>query len=257
MYAMEIQSRLNRNNGASVIARIFLAIAMISIILTAIITSVDICARDERWVRMEYEKLDISDYSGMSIDDMCRAFATMVDFMCGESDSMYVKVNYFGEEVEMYNQREVDHMHDVRELFSNVMLANKVMIGLIVIGIVIFLSIEKNNGLYTISKYYLICLASFLAIALLLGIWAIADFSSFWIFFHFIFLDVEGSTFDPAFSRMIRICPEELFSDMILRIFTFGLGACAIIAAIAGIYIIVRRKSGFCKELKKADSVKP
>ena len=41
------------------------------------------------------------------------------------------------------------------------------------------------------------------------------DFDSFWRAFHVVFLDLESSTFDPAESNMINICPAELFYDFI------------------------------------------
>ncbi len=238
----DVANKLTHGVQSTVFARIMLATAMVFIIAAILVTAVEFCAKDSAWVRREYEKLDISEYSGMSIDDMCRAFSVMVDFMTGRSESMHVKVNYFGEDVEMYNSREIGHMHDVRNLYSGVMLARIILLALAAIGIIIFAFVEKRNKIYRVSKYFLISLAAIAGIFVLLGIWAIIDFDSFWIFFHFIFLDVAGSTFDPAFSRMIRICPAELFSDMVFRIFMIGFGACALLALIAAGYLIIRRE---------------
>ena len=58
-------------------------------------------------------------------------------------------------------------------------------------------------------------LGALLIVVIALGIWIAVDFDSFWTMFHVVFLDLESSTFDPAVSRMIRICPAELFSDFI------------------------------------------
>jgi len=41
------------------------------------------------------------------------------------------------------------------------------------------------------------------------------------------FMDVPSSTFDPAESLMIRICVQQLFSDLILRIAVYTVSACA------------------------------
>ena len=41
---------------------------------------------------------------------------------------------------------------------------------------------------------------------------------------------------------MIRICPAELFSDMVLRIFGTGLAVSAVIAAAGAAYLIVSKK---------------
>lgn len=225
------------------LARALLALAMVAIIVSILITSVEFCAKDSKWLRNEYLKLDISEYTGMSVDDMCSAFTTMVNFMTGKSDSMSVKVECFGYEVEMYDEREIEHMYDVRELYSNVIYARTALIILAAFGTAVFICTEKSDRLYRICRYYLISLAAVVAAIVLICVWAVLDFSDFWIVFHIIFLDIEGSVFDPAISRMIRICPEKLFFDMIIRIFTIGLGVCIAIAGVMGVYLLIRSKN--------------
>lgn len=224
-------------------ARALLALAMVAIIVSILITSVEFCAKDSKWLRKEYVKLDISEYTGMSVDDMCSAFTTMVNFMTGKSDSMSVKVECFGYEVEMYDEREIEHMYDVRELYSDVIHARTALLMLAVIGITAFICTEKTDKLYRICRYFLISFAAVVAAIVLICVWAVLDFSDFWIVFHIIFLDIEGSVFDPAISRMIRICPEKLFFDMIIRIFTIGLGVCMLVAVAMGVYLLIRSKN--------------
>lgn len=225
------------------VARALLALAMVALIVLILITAVEFCAKDSKWLRNEYLKLDISEYTGMSVDDMCSAFTTMVNFMTGKSDSMSVKVECFGYEVEMYDDREIEHMYDVRELYSGVMNARTALFILAAIGIAVFTLTEKTDRLYRICRCYLICLAAVVGAIVLICTWAALDFSDFWIIFHIIFLDMEGSIFDPAISRMIRICPEKLFFDMIIRIFTIGLGVCIAIAGVMSIYLLIRSKN--------------
>lgn len=239
-------NKLSKTIGSArpnTLARALLALAMVAIIVSILITSVEFCAKDGKWLRNEYVKLDISEYTGMSVDDMCSAFTTMVNFMTGKSDSMSVKVECFGFEVEMYDEREIEHMYDVRELYSNVIHARTALLILAVIGMAVFIFTEKTDGLYWICRYFLISLAAVVAAIVLICVWAVLDFSDFWIIFHIIFLDIEGSVFDPAISRMIRICPEKLFFDMIIRIFTIGLGVCMLVAVVMGVYLLIRRKN--------------
>ena len=159
---------------------------------------------DKVWIKREYEKLDINDYTGMSTDEMCNVYLRMVDYMKGGTDELQTEVTVFGERTEMFGEREISHMNDVRKLWFGVETA----------------------------KYILF---AFAAIAAALAIWAAVDFYSFWILFHAIFLDVPSSTFDPAESLMIRICVQQLFSDLILRIAVYTVSACAVISILAGI----------------------
>ena len=159
---------------------------------------------DKVWIKREYEKLDLNDYTGMSTDEMCTVYLRMVDYMKGGTDELQTEVTVFGERTEMFGEREISHMNDVRKLWFGVETA----------------------------KYILF---AFAAIAAALAIWAAVDFYSFWILFHSIFLDVPSAMFDPAESLMIRICVQQLFSDLILRIAVYTVSACAVISILAGI----------------------
>lgn len=226
----------------SIWKRWLLGIAVPLLIISILICALEFCARDRVWLQNEYEKLDINDYTGMSTEDMCNAFMQMANYMSGKADTMDIEVTVDGEKMLMYNEREISHMVDVRALYSGVIVAKYCF--LIFEGISIFLIVleERKRSIKIISKYYLIAFAGVLGAFLLLGIWAIADFNSFWQVFHIVFLDLESSTFDPAVSRMIRICPAELFQDMVIRIFAWGLGICAAIAAVAGVIVLFKKK---------------
>lgn len=75
---------------------------------------------DKAWIKREYEKLDINDYTGMSTDEMCAVYLRMVDYMKGGTDELQTEVTVFGERTEMFGEREISHMSDVRKLWFRV-----------------------------------------------------------------------------------------------------------------------------------------
>ncbi|MBR4636287.1 MAG: DUF1461 domain-containing protein [Clostridia bacterium] len=229
------------------LCKVLIAVSMPLIMLLMIVFCVEAFSGDRAWLGREYDKLDINWYTGMSTDDQIRAFMQMVDYMKGDADSMDVTVTVNGEEMPMYNEREISHMHDVRALYKKIMLAKWCVIGFAVLTAVLSLIAFKGKAgkrelLRFTAKAAVIAFACILLFVLAIGLWAIIDFDSFWAEFHVIFLDLESSTFDPAVSRMIRICPAELFSDMVLRIFGTGLAVSAAIAAAGAAYLIVSKK---------------
>lgn len=197
-----------------------LAYAAVPCLAAALLISfIDRLSGDKVWIKREYEKLDINDYTGMSTDEMCTVYLRMVDYMKGGTDELQTEVTVFGERTEMFGEREISHMSDVRKLWFGVETA----------------------------KYILF---AFAAIAAALAVWAAVDFYSFWILFHAVFLDVPSAIFDPAESLMIRICVQQLFSDLILRIAVYTVSACAVISILAG---IVCKNSGAGKGTVKTD----
>lgn len=228
------------------VSRAFICVTLPLVMLMLIFLAVSIASGDRAWLNREYDKLDINAYTGMSTGDMIAAFMQMVDYMKGDADSMDVEVEVNGERMQMYNETERAHMVDVRSLYTRLRAAAYIVLALAVISLALAAfahrtKVDRRSILRFSAKAALWSIVGVVGFLLALGAWAAIDFDSFWAVFHIVFLDLESSTFDPAVSRMIRICPAELFFDMVLRIFIFAGGAMAVIAAVCGIYL---KKSG-------------
>lgn len=229
------------------VTKILIGAAMPLLMLLFIVIGVELFAGDEAWLQKEYDKLQINDETGMSTEDQIRAFMQMVHYMKGSADSMDVTVKVNGEEMLMYNETEVAHMVDVHALYTKVMIGKCCAVAVIITAAVLtVICCREKEGrrelLRFAAKALIIAFVGILLFLLALGLWAIIDFDSFWRVFHIVFLDLESSTFDPTESRMIQICPAQLFSDMVMRIFIFGFVIDAALAGIALIYLIVTGK---------------
>lgn len=211
------------------------------LIVCILIASIAIASGDSGWYRAEYEKLDLSGETGMSIDDMHSSIMLMVDYMKG-ADSMDIRVKINGVETDMFNQTEIAHMDDVQKLYGAVRTAGIILLALILAVFAAAFIIFKNEALVRLSKAYLICLAAFAVLVAALVIWLAVDFDSFWRLFHIIFLDLESSTFDPRVSRMIQICPAKLFEDMIIYIISLACAALISLGAGSAACLIISKK---------------
>lgn len=205
---------------------------------------------DKAWIKREYEKLDINDYTGMSTDEMCAVYLRMVDYMKGGTDELQTEVTVFGERTEMFVEREISHMNDVRKLWFGVETAKYILFAFTAIAAALALYVYRRRAAAVLARCWLIGICVIAFIAAVLAVWAAVDFYSFWILFHAVFLDVPSSTFDPAESLMIRICVQQLFSDLILRIAVYTVSACAVISILAG---IVCKTSGAGRGTVKTD----
>ena len=66
-----------------------LAYAAVPCLAAALLISfIDRLSGDKVWIKREYEKLDINDYTGMSTDEMCTVYLRMVDYMKGGTDEL-------------------------------------------------------------------------------------------------------------------------------------------------------------------------
>ena len=204
---------------AAVLAAVLLVYALLAGALTRIFF-------DSAWVEKEYERIDIESETGWDAAQCAKVFNAMLDYSIGAKDELEsMTVTEDGQETIFFNESELNHMKDVRALSTGVLKAGLIALIAGLALYVLAFALLKNAALRVFAKAFLITLAVLIVFIAAMAVWIAVDFNSFWRVFHIVFLDLESSTFDPAESRMIRICPENLFSDMIARFAMFaGLG---------------------------------
>lgn len=186
------------------------------------------------WLYKEYRyELDNSVYEeyGISAEDASRVLSRMMYYSTGRADDLDETIVENGEEVSFFNERELSHMRDVRKLTKTILYMGIWSLGIGIAVPITLKSFKKKEELKLFAKAYLIALGAAVVIIIALAVWVIIDFDSFWTAFHVVFLDLESSTFDPATSRMIRICPAELFADFAGRLGSYAAiltGACGV-----------------------------
>ena len=223
--------------------KVLAAIAAVLLLFGLLTVALNRIFNETGWLCKEYlDDLDNEVYKdyGITAEDASRVLSRMMYYSTGRAKDLDVTIVENGEEVAFFNERELSHMRDVRALTKTIlwMGAAALVTG---IAVPIMLLIKKKNGaLRTFCKAYLIALGVLALIILILGVWIAIDFDSFWTVFHIVFLDLESSTFDPAESRMIRICPAELFSDFIGN-FALYAAVLVLIAAALCVWRLVRK----------------
>lgn len=221
------------------------AAAAVLLLFALAVLAVFMIFNSTRWLYKEYrDELDIERTEGILPADAARVLTRMMHYSTGRANDLDVTITENGKEVPFFNERELSHMRDVRRLTRTILfsgLAAFVISAAVLIALIVK---KRRDALRVFAKAYLIALAAALVIVIALAVWVIVDFDSFWTMFHVVFLDLESSTFDPSESRMIRICPAELFAD-----FTGKLGSyAAILTGAAGIACFL-----FLRKTKKKD----
>jgi integral membrane protein (TIGR01906 family) len=205
--------RRNTMKTLAKIAVIVSAVLMLFSLLTGALYRVFI---DKGWVQKEYVRLNIEEETGWSPEYCTFVLGSMMDYSIKKRSTLEDVPLLPVEEGEMFfNESELSHMKDVRALTVKVL---NLGFAALIIGTVLLLFaflVLMKGAFKPFSKAFLIALGVLLLIVIGLGIWMAVDFDSFWTAFHIVFLDLESSTFDPAVSNMIKICPAELFFDII------------------------------------------
>lgn len=161
----------------------------------------------------EIEKNDISQVVDIDEEALLPLYMVLTDYMKGHRDSIQIQATVAGVEMPMYNQREMDHMVDVKHLID--LVKNICFALLIVLGLSLFYLIRKRHGL---RGLFLGQFLSTIAIFLVFIAMATMDFNAYFIKFHEMLFSNDLWLLDPTRDRMIQLLPEVFFRDMVLVI---------------------------------------
>jgi len=192
--------------------------------IVLVLSALQMTAFNLDFYREQYTHRATADLIGVSQNDLLTVTQVLLDYTSGVRSDMNVSVVVEGVDQPYYNQREIDHMVDVRNLYLNVIQIRNILalfavfnLSLLVIFKRKLVVKELQFGLTWVS----IALGSLL---LVIGSFAVINFEAFWTAFHKIFFSNDLWLLDPNTDRLINMVPEGFFIDLIVMIVThFGL----------------------------------
>lgn len=196
----------------------FGSLTCVLFIYVLLFLSIQTTAFSKSFYTHQNKSLQISEDMRISAKDYTQSISTLLDYLDDTRDDIKVKIEYHGMEREAFNQKEITHMVDVRNLYLNARL-----LCFFAIGIVLFLTLilyfdQKKEFLEIISIAYVRVGILFLFILCGLILYACIDFNTFWTKFHHIFFSNNLWLLDYRTDLMIQMLPEDLFFAMVIRI---------------------------------------
>lgn len=194
--------------------KVFLGItSSIFIFILILFLSIEIPAFNQNFYKKEYEKYNIAKEIKINEEDLMLVTNTLLDYLKNDIDNLDISVTVDSKSREFFNQKEKDHMVDVKVLFSKAYQVRKIIIALLAIIIVAIFKISKKP-IHFISKYLSIILTIILTICGIIGIIITTDFSKYFTIFHEIFFTNDLWLLDPATDLLINIVPLPFFMDI-------------------------------------------
>jgi integral membrane protein (TIGR01906 family) len=150
---------------------------------------------------------------GVEPEELARAGRELIDYWSSPQEQVDIKILRRGETIQLFNQKEVDHLIDVKNLIS---FNRRMMFGLLgyavafaVAGFALrrrgfrgyLLNTLKWGGLLTMGLLVLLAGA------------AAVDFQSLFLLFHLVSFSNMLWLLDPATDRLIQMFPQPFFRD--------------------------------------------
>ena len=205
-----------------------------SVIIILLISSFETAMYSDFGVyEREYEKYDVLDDLGMTMEDTMHVTREMMAYLRGDRDVLSVETTVEGRQQDFFNEQDRFHMAEVRDLFIGGLdlRLGACAAAVLCILILIFLRADWRK---IVPRSYWIVLA---VIGVLLAVFAavaVIDFNAVFVGFHHIFFDNDLWILDPRVDMLINIVPEGFFYDTAMRIAAiFGAGVVVLLAAAA------------------------
>ena len=200
------------------------------LIITILITSVEaVTYWTPGYYEKEYTKYNVTADVRMEMEDLLDVTREMMAYLRGSREDLHVPTVVDGQPREFFNDREIAHMEDVRDLFLAAILLRRICILGIILSLIL-IAVTKGKLSKVLPKTIFFGTLLFFGAAAFLGLVISTDFSKYFIVFHHIFFDNDLWILDPSVDMLINIVPEGFFRDTAARIIiTYGILAVSVL----------------------------
>ena len=201
------------NKKISTLFKIFSSILWVPVTLCI---SLEIITFSDWVYEYNWTRNQISQNTGIKIDQLNQVSDQIKDYFRDDQEKLEVLLQQPGKEVfNLFNQKEIDHMVDVKNLIKTTILFERVGLTLLIIFFVFYLFREGYISFYENLK--IIMLVSFLIWSILLFLIVfgmIVDFNYTFTLFHKIMFTNDLWILDPNSDFLIMIYPQRFFLEI-------------------------------------------
>jgi integral membrane protein (TIGR01906 family) len=214
------------------IATLFFIVALPIAFLTA---NIRLAVNAEPVYEYATDHYDTVETTGISRQELLRASAELRSYFNTGEGAISTTVIQDGESVALYNDRETQHLRDVRDLFRLVFRVQEASLLFISTYVVLVFIWAREGTLRRLAREALIASAAGLAVLAGAGVVVLAGFESAFERFHLVAFDNDLWKLDPSRDRLIQMFPENFWYDLTVWIAAVTFVELALTAIVSGI----------------------
>jgi len=173
-----------------------------------------------RLYEYSFDKYHISQTTGIDDPELRKIFQHLIDYFNLRVDSVQVTVTKGGEQFGLFNEREVVHLEDVRDLIQlNYWVQRGALLLMVICALMLLLWLKA--GWRTLVRGLFWGSLAVLGLVVVLALWALFGFEQLFILFHVVSFPNEFWMLDPSRDYLIMLFPGGFFYDAAM----FGFGA--------------------------------
>ena len=210
---------------------------VIVIPLLLVTASVTWAVNDLRLYSHEFDKYDIELVTGIDRDGLMAAARQIRGYFNSTEEPLEIRAEIFGEERDLFNEREVLHMRDVKRLIWGVYAvggaAAVYLLGFMFAGFML----RRHRLATTLAGYVLRGGGLTLALVVLVGLLALTGFDSLFLFFHEASFSNDLWRLDPRTDHLVMMFPQRFWFDATMFVAMATVGLALALGALSGGYL--------------------
>ena len=227
------------------VGRVIWALFIIAVPLFLITGSVAWAFNSPSLYNNGFKRYSISSFSGITDSDLRQVGTDIRGYINSWDEPLHVRTRILGTEQDLFNDREVAHMRDVKQLVRGVYglaLASAVYLGAIVItGFVI----QRGRFVELLAKRALWGGGLTLGLLVVFGIVALAGFDSVFLKFHQLSFANDFWQLDPRTDYLVRIFPQDFWFDATMWVAVRASTGALVLTVSGSAYLVCRRYGGW------------
>jgi integral membrane protein (TIGR01906 family) len=216
---------------------------VICIPMLLLTTDLRFAANDIRLYEYGFNKYEVSAATGLDNEELLSVADQMVTYFNSDEE-------FF--DIDLFNQREVTHLKDVKGLIQLAYRLQLASLAYIVVYIVINFVLRRGAFWRGLARRLIWGSGATIALLAILGLWAVIDFDSLFLLFHLVSFSNELWQLSPG-DKMLLMFPQGFFNDSALFVAAAAIGEAIIIGGIAWGILALRGKANYKKVLVHAN----
>lgn len=217
---------------------LFLILLIISLPISLLLTTLEVVAFDTDYFIKKYEEYNIVKDTGITLNDLSEITTKLLDYLKGKEENVVMFKNVNGKEEQIFEEKEIIHLHDVKMLFSKGFFIRNISVIITLISMIYLYVYDKKK----LFKGLILCATIPVSIILILFVFLLLDFNKYFTYFHLVLFDNDLWLLNPNTDILIQMYPLQFFTSIaykIIFLFIFQL----ILVFSVGIYFNKKTKN--------------
>ena len=189
-----------------------------------------------------FEKYDVSRITGITEDDLEKVSADIRGYFNSRQEPMLVRARIFGQEEDLFNQREITHLRDVKRLVWGVYVIAAATALYLITATGLRVVRLRQGATQVLAHRFMLGGGLTVVLILAVGLFALAGFDTLFLKFHQLSFANDLWQLDRRTDRLVMLFPQDFWFDATMWVATRAIAAGLALTALGGGYLLYLRQ---------------